>query len=164
MNKIRFSTILLLIAALAVLTGCNKEVRRDKLRHKMRIVSVEGVSGNMENGWTIRLRVKNMTGYAPVLTDAKGTVYMGGRKVAHLRLMEEVRIPKRVESVEVALPVAVSLSNPLAALALVGAVRKGNYEGIEVELELQIRVMSANRTVTVERMPLKEFLNKIEGK
>lgn len=163
MNRLRFSTIVLIVAML-VLTGCNKEARRDKLRQKMQIVSVEGVSGNMENGWTIRLRVKNMTGYAPVLTDGKGTVYMGERKVAHLRLMEEVQIPKRVESAEVALPVAVTLSNPLAALALVGAVRKGNYDGIEIEGEMQIRVMTANRTITVNRMPLKELLKVVTGK
>ncbi len=158
MNKLRYTLILL---ALLALVGCNKQAQRERLREKMCIESVEGVSGNMENGWTIRLRVRNMTGYSPTLTDAKGSVYMNERKVANLRLMEAVQIPKRTESAEVALPVAVSLSNPLAAFALVGAVRKGNYDGIDIAFEAQIRVMSATRTIAVERMPLKEFLSSV---
>lgn len=162
MKRFYFSAIVLL-ALLFALTGCNKQAQREKLQKKLRIESVEGVSGSMAEGWVIRLRVKNMTGYSPTVTSGKGSVYMGGSKVANVALKEPVRIPKRVESAEVALPVALSLSNPLTALALVGAVRKGNYDGIDISFEAQINVMTANRTIKVERMPLKDFLKTVTG-
>lgn len=162
MNRLNFFAIVLL-ALLLTLTGCNKEARREKLQKKLRIESVEGVSGSMAEGWVIRLRVKNMTGYSPTITSGKGSVYIGDSKVANVALREPVRVPKRVESAEVELPVALSLTNPLTALALVGAVRKGNYDGIDISFEAQINVMTANRTIKVERMPLKDFLKTVTG-
>ncbi len=159
----RLHIILVAATVLLLATGCNKEARRDRLRQKVRIESIEGVSGNMDDGWSVRLLIRNTTGYKPTLTACDGTIYVGERKVAHLRLLDEVQIPKRTESAEITLPVAVTLSNPLAALALVGAVRKGNYDGIDISLALQIRVMSANRTVNVERMPLRKFLDNVVG-
>lgn len=155
-----------LIAAVAVLLtlcGCNKENMRQRITEKLRVESLEKVSGNLADGWVITLRVKNMTRYTPVLTDGTAEVRLNDRKVARVRLLDKVAIPKRSESIAIDVPVSVSLSNPLQAYALWNAVRKGNYDGIDISLALQIRVMSANRTVNVERMPLRKFLDNVVG-
>lgn len=153
-----------LIAALAVLLtlgGCNKEKMRQRITEKLRVESLEKVSGNLADGWTVTLRVKNMTGYTPVLTDGTAEIYLNDRKVARARLNGEVAIPKRSESVAVDIPVGVTISNPLQAYALWSAVRKGNYNGIAVSLDGHVKVAGMTKPIVADRVLLETLMRKL---
>lgn len=153
-----------LIAAIAVLLtlcGCNKENMRQRITEKLRIESLEKVSGNLADGWIITLRVKNMTNYTPVLTDGTAEVRLNDRKVARVRLSDKVAIPKRSENVAIEVPVGITLSNPLQAYALWNAVRKGNYNGIDVSIDAHVKVAGATRPIVADRVPLETLMRKL---
>ena len=153
-----------LIAAVAVLLtlcGCNKENMRRRISEKIRIESLEKVSGNLSDGWVITLRAKNMTRYTPVLTDGTGEVYLNNRKVAIVRLNDKVVLPKRSESVAIDVPVGITLSNPLQAIALWSAVRKGNYNGIDVSFDAHVKVAGITKPITADRVPLETLMRKL---
>ena len=87
-----------LIAAIAVLLtlcGCNKENMRQRITEKLRVESLEKVSGNLADGWVITLRVKNMTRYTPVLTDGTAEVRLNDRKVARRSPSWTGKYPRR---------------------------------------------------------------------
>lgn len=153
-----------LIAAIAVLLtfcGCNKESMRQRIAEKLRVESLEKVSGNLADGWVITLRVKNMTRYTPILTDGTAEVRYNDRKVARVRLAGEVAIPKRSESIAVEVPVDLTLSNPLQAYALWNAVRKGSYSGIDVSIDGHVKVAGAVRPIVADRIPLETLMRKL---
>lgn len=160
----KHSLSLRLIAAVAVLLtlcGCNKENMRQRITEKLRVESLEKVSGSLADGWVITLRVKNMTRYTPVLTDGTAEVHFNDRKVARVRLLDKVAIPKRSESIVIDVPVSVSLSNPLQAYALWNAVRKGNYDGIDVSIDAHVKAAGATRPIAADRVPLETLMRKL---
>ena len=149
------------IAVLLTLCGCNKENMRQRITEKLRVESLEKVSGNLADGWIITLRVKNMTNYTPVLTDGTAEVRLNDRKVARVRLSDKVAIPKRSENVAIEVPVGITLSNPLQAYALWNAVRKGNYNGIDVSIDAHVKVAGATRPIVADRVPLETLMRKL---
>lgn len=153
-----------LIAAIAVLLtlcGCNKETMRQRITEKLRVESLEKVSGNLADGWIVTLRVKNTTRYTPVLTDGTAEIRLNDRKVARVRLKDEVAIPKRSETAAVDVPVDVTIANPLQAYALWNAVRKGNCDGIDISIDAHVRVAGRTRPVVADRIPLETLMRKL---
>lgn len=149
------------IAVLLTLCGCNKENMRRRITEKIRVESLEKVSGSLSDGWVITLRVKNMTRYTPVVTDGTGEVYLNNRKVAVARLADKITVPKRSESVAIDVPINVTLSNPLQALSLWNAVRKGNYKGIDVSLDGHVKVAGMTKPITADHVPLETLMQKL---
>ena len=153
------TVIIALMVALCT-TGCNKQKMRQHIVEKVGIESLENITGSMAEGWRVTLRIKNETAYSPTIEQGTGYVLLDGSRVATLRLMEPVRIPKRQTS-SVVVPVALSVSNPLKAISLVMRLGQKNVRGIEISLSATIEVAGSRRDIAIERIAADALLNKL---
>ena len=160
----QFATILrIAIIALVVTlctTGCNKQRVRERVIHPVGIESLENVSGSMAEGWKLSLRIKNETPYSPTINNGSGEIFIDGGRVATVRLIEPVRIPKRQTS-SVVVPVALTVSNPLKAISLAMRLGQKNLRGVEVSLDATIEVGGIKRAIHIERTSAEALLGKL---
>ncbi len=130
----------IIVAFLVVgMTGCNKQRTP---RPKFQIISLDKVSGSLNDGWQLHLTVANNTATKVTITDADATLYYKGRKVGFLDLNGEVVLPRRQCS-KVVVPLRAKFS--YAALPLLGKVRSGDLSGITVDYSFAISALTRHR-------------------
>lgn len=141
--------VLLLVTALT-LSGCDAKQPR-KAKQKFQVISIDSVSGSIENGWKIDLTMENNTIHNLVLTKGWVILHHNNRKVAYIRLDSEVKIPRRSRS-KISVPVRATLS--LAMMPLLAKVRNGDYSEITIDYSLSARMMSREAKIENYGVPL----------
>ena len=145
-----------LVASL-FLTGCNKEGKQPRQRkEKFQVVSLDKVSGSMNEGWRLLITVANNTSLNMRITAANAFVSYNGRKIGRVALDGEVRIPRRSRS-QVEVPLRLTLSNPIAALSIYNKVRKGDFSGIMVDYSISVSALASHRTIEQSGVSLEQM-------
>jgi hypothetical protein len=145
----------LLIVATLELSGCSKQAER-RQRQKFQVVSLDGVTGSISDGWRISLTVANNTASNLHITAGSAFIHQGGRKIARVVLDGEVLLPRRRCS-QVVVPLRLTLSNPIAALSLLNRVRKGDFSNITVDYSISVAAFTSHRTFEQDGVSLEEL-------
>lgn len=122
------------------ITSCSKP-RAPK--QKFQIVSVDGISGSMNEGWRLSLTVANNTASNITLVDGWAELRHQGRNIGRVRLNGEVALPRRKCS-RVEVPLRATFS--LGILPHLNKIRKGDYSGLTVDYSLSVKAMHKTRT------------------
>ena len=80
------------LAAITTLSGssCNAQRLSERLRKQVAVEAVEDISGSLDGGWIIKLRVRNDSSYNPTLSAGEGDIYIDGVRVAHASLLAPI--------------------------------------------------------------------------
>lgn len=138
-----------LIVALSItlslcLSSCSKDRVPRQHRQKFQIVSLDKVKGSIGEGWQITLTVANNTASNLHINTASAFINHNGRKIGRATLDGEVLLPRRRCS-QIDVPLRLTLSNPIAAFALLNKVRKGDFSGITVDYSITISALASHR-------------------
>lgn len=153
----RFGAGILLLLVLCVgMTSCRRTV--EKAREKIRIEEIERVELHGLAGLDVVLRVRNDTGYKLSVEHASLDIFYGTARVAGVVLREPVEVQRRTTE-SVATQWRLRISDPLAAYALVGRIRRDDLSAVAVSFAVEGRGGPAPVNISRERMPLSEFLN-----
>lgn len=160
-NIFKISTLIVVAFALLCLNGCKgKQKSQSTPQERFKIEAIENISGSNDTHWVITLRVRNDYGLSPLLKQGEGDIYYDGTKTAHISLVEPVEIPKKSTS-SIALPVSISILNPLKALALLMNLSKQNFDNIDISLRASVRAFGMERDINIERAELNALLKKL---
>lgn len=147
---------LIIIASLG-LASCSKEGRQPRQhKQKFQVVSLDNVRGSIGEPWHLTLTVANNTASNVRITSATAFVNHNGRKLARVTLDEEILLPRRRCS-QVDVPLRLTLSNPIAALALLNKVRKGDYTGITVDYSVSVSALASHRIFEEQGVTLEQL-------
>lgn len=154
------------VAAMAVLLlagGCNRQtIERkvaEKVSEKINVESLESISGDGD-GWAVKLLVRNDTAMDLKLESAAADIYFNGDKTASLKTVGAVELPKRYHGT-VEVKVRLKIISPFTAYRMWDSLRKGQYEGTDVSIAATASAGDRRREIGVERMPLKELMDKV---
>ena len=90
----KFLAIVVIIFSLFA-AGCSqKKSAAERIQEKLGIEGIENITGSLSGGWVVTLRVRNETGYTPVLKTGEGDLYCDNVLTAHASLMAPVTVPK----------------------------------------------------------------------
>lgn len=153
---IKYTILALVIVATLGLSGCAKQGQQRQRKQKFQVVSLDRVSGSISEGWNITLTVANNTASNMRITAASAFVRHNGRKIGRVALDGEVLLPRRRCS-QVNVPLRLTLSNPIGALALLNKVRKGDFSGIAVDYSVTISALASHRIFEQENVPLEQL-------
>lgn len=153
---IKYTFLILVIVATLGLSGCTKQGQQRQRKQKFQVVSLDRVSGSISEGWNITLTVANNTASNMRITAASAFVRHNGRKIGRVALDGEVLLPRRRCS-QVNVPLRLTLSNPIGALALLNKVRKGDFSGIAVDYSVTISALASHRIFEQENVPLEQL-------
>lgn len=158
MKKVlRYTLLALCVAVMLGFTGCASQGGGARQRkHKFQVVSLDKVSGSIGEGWQITLTVANNTASNMRIVTANAFVKQGGRKVARLSLDGEVILPRRRCS-QVVVPLRITLANPIAALSVFNRLRKGDFSGITVDYDVEVKALASHRSFGCENVSLEEL-------
>lgn len=158
MKKVlRYTLLALCVAVMLGFTGCASQGGGERQRkHKFQVVSLDKVSGSIGEGWQITLTVANNTASNMRIVTANAFVKQGGRKVARLSLDGEVILPRRRCS-QVVVPLRITLANPIAALSVFNRLRKGDFSGITVDYDVEVKALASHRSFGCENVSLEEL-------
>ncbi len=131
--------------------------RAARLHEKIRIHSVESVSGSLGEGMVVRLRAVNETGYTFTLAEGRADVYMDSYLLLNARLKDKVTLPRRSDGI-VELRLDVSLRNPIAALSALPLVRKKDFSRFALSLEATVSVAGRTLEYSLDRVPAAEVM------
>ena len=138
---IRYISLATMLLALSIgMTSCNQHRAP---RPKFQVISLDKVSGTINDGWKLTLTIANNTATKVTITNADATIYYKGRKVGILTLNGEVVLPRRQCS-KVEVPLRAKFS--YAALPLLGKVRSGDLTDITVDYSFAISAIARHRT------------------
>ena len=134
------------IAVTISLGGCSKQEKGGKQRRqKFQVVSLDKVSGSLNEGWRVTLTVANNTASNLHITAAS----------AYIRY-NDVTLPRRRCS-QVEVPLRVTLSNPMAAFSIFNKVRRGDFSGITADYTITIGAAKLQRTFEKENVSLEQL-------
>lgn len=146
--------VLVLVATLSF-GGCAKKGEPRQRREKLQVVSVEKVTGSIGKSWCITLTVANNMGVNLRIASGDAYICQDGRKVAYVALDGEVVLPRR-RTATIDVPLKVTLSNPMVALALMSKVRKGDYSGITVDYNVMVSALASHRIFEQKNVSVEE--------
>ena len=154
---IKYTLIALVAVVVAVgFTGCSKQGQSRQRRQKFQVVSLDKVSGSMGEQWRVTLTVANNTASNMRITAASAFVRHNGRKIGRLVLDGEVVLPRRRCS-QVEVPLRLTLSNPIGALALMNRLRKGDFSGVTVDYSVSVAALMSHRIFEQEGVALDQL-------
>ena len=90
--------LLSLFVVILLSVGCSQQKMANKIKREIGVEAIEDISGSINGGWVITLRVRNETGYEPTLSVAEGEVYVDGVMTAKISRMSPVTMPKKAIS------------------------------------------------------------------
>lgn len=135
---------LAVIVAMLGVSSCTKQGEQRQRRQKFQVVSLDKISGSISDGWELTLTIANNSASNLHITDATAFIRHNGRKIGRLTLDGEVVLPRRRCS-QVVVPLRITLSNPVAALALLNKLRKGDFSGVMVDYSVTIATLVSHR-------------------
>lgn len=151
----RFLRIFALFALVAITTlsssSCNAQRLSERLRKQVAVEAVEDISGSLDGGWIIKLRVRNDSSYNPTLSAGEGDIYIDGVRVAHASLLAPVTLHKR-QTASVSIPLDISIYSPLKALSLLLRIKQRNFDGIDIAFSANVEMGGIKRTIGTERI------------
>ena len=153
-----FFVTLIALATLG-LSGCKEkgEEREKKERpDKLEVVSLDKVSGSLTEGLKVTLTVKNNTAYNVRITAAEAFLQHQERKIGRLALNGEVILPRR-STTQVDVPIRITVSNFLSALAEYKLISQGRYEGFTVNYNATFNAGTFTFNLNDECVTLEEF-------
>lgn len=152
---IRYIAIIAAVIATALsLSSCSKQSKESKpRREKFQIVSLDKVSGSLNEGWRVTLTAANNTASNLHIAAANAYLRYNGKKVGRIVVDGDITLPRRRCS-QVEVPLRVTLSNPIVAFSLLNKVRKSDFSGITVDYGITVEVMKSRRTFEGENIPL----------
>lgn len=154
---IKNTLIALVVVVVAVgFTGCSKQGQPRQRRQKFQVVSLDKVSGSVGEQWRVTLTVANNTASNMRITAASAFVRHNGRKIGRLVLDGEVVLPRRRCS-QVEVPLRLTLSNPIGALALMNRLRKGDFSGVTVDYSVSVAALMSHRIFEQEGVALDQL-------
>ena len=154
---IKYTLIALAAVVVAVgFTGCSKQGQPRQRRPKFQVVSLDKVSGSVGEQWRVTLTVANNTASNMRITAASAFVRHNGRKIGRLVLDGEVVLPRRRCS-QVEVPLRLTLSNPIGALALMNRLRKGDFSGVTVDYSVSVAALMSHRIFEQEGVALDQL-------
>lgn len=168
MNRLIKYIILAFIAISTLgLAGCEKKQGKKSARHdkeKLEVVSIDKVSGSMEEGWTVTMTVQNNTLHTIRITSASLFLLHNNKKIARIALSGEVLLPRR-NTTQVEVPLRATLSSPLTAIGALNKIIQGNFDGFTVNYDatFSTRLMK-NISFTEEGITLKELIGSLNMK
>ncbi len=137
-------------------TGCSKQGQSRQRKQKFQVVSLNKVSGSVGEQWRVTLTVANNTASNMRITAASAFVRHNGRKIGRLVLDGEVVLPRRRCS-QVEVPLRLTLSNPIGALALMNRLRKGDFSGVTVDYSVSVAALMSHRIFEQEGVALDQL-------
>ncbi|MBE6194153.1 MAG: hypothetical protein E7140_00295 [Rikenellaceae bacterium] len=158
MKRFIKNTLIALVAVVVAVgfTGCSKQGQPRQRRQKFQVVSLDKVSGSMGEQWRVTLTVANNTASNMRITAASAFVRHNGRKIGRLVLDGEVVLPRRRCS-QVEVPLRLTLSNPIGALALMNRLRKGDFSGVTVDYSVSVAALMSHRIFEQEGVALDQL-------
>ena len=137
-----------------------------KSASKVSILSVVKVTGGLFEGFVVTVRVRNQSSMNISIYDGRADIYMDGSRTIAVRQQEGVTIPKNATT-DIAVPLSVSLTNPLLALALYTRAKQKKFDGIDLSYSIEGSALGFKRRFADEHVPVKKILDKtgysIEG-
>lgn len=147
---------LAVIVAMLGLSSCTKQGEQRQRRQKFQVVSLDKISGSISDGWELTLTIANNSASNLHITDATAFIRHNGRKIGRLTLDGEVVLPRRRCS-QVVVPLRITLSNPVAALALLNKLRKGDFSGVMVDYSVTIATLVSHRVFEQKDVSLEQL-------
>lgn len=147
---------LAVIVAMLGLSSCSKQGEQRQRRQKFQVVSLDKISGSISDGWKLTLTIANNSASNLHITDATAFIRHNGRKIGRLTLDGEVVLPRRRCS-QVVVPLRITLSNPVAAFALLNKLRKGDFTGVMVDYSVDIATLVSHRTFEQKDVSLEQL-------
>ena len=145
------------IAVTISLGGCSKQEKGGKQRRqKFQVVSLDKVSGSLNEGWRVTLTVANNTASNLHITAASAYIRYNGKKIGRIAVDGDVTLPRRRCS-QVEVPLRVTLSNPMAAFSIFNKVRRGDFSGITADYTITIGAAKLQRTFEKENVSLEQL-------
>ena len=127
------------------------------MNDKVAILSFDGLTGSLTSGVRILLTVRNDSAAKITLTQARITASSASSDIATATLAEPVELARRTTA-QIALPLRLSVSNPLYAVVIFSAIRSGNIPDIYISLEAEVSALGATRKINIGRRPLAEAM------
>lgn len=158
MQRVKLYILLLITAILC--TNCSPKKVAHKIQNGVKIEAFENIEGSLSGGWVLTLRIKNDTGYKPTLQSAEADIFMSGVQTIHASLRSPITLPKN-EVASIAIPLEVSIKNPLKAFALIMQLSDRNFNGIELSLDSTVEVMGVKRDFFIDKTPVNKILTKL---
>lgn len=146
----------LVIVASLMLGSCAKQGAPRQRKEKFQVVSLDKVSGSINESWKLTLTIANNTASNVHITAASAFIRHNGRKIGRVVLDNEVMLPRR-RCTQVVVPLRITLSNPVAAFSLLGKVRKGDFSGITLDYNISIAALASHRTFEQENVSLEQL-------
>jgi len=154
---IKYTLVALVAVVVAVgFTGCSKSGQPRQRKQKFQVVSLDKVSGSVGEQWRVTLTVANNTASNMRITAASAFVRHNGRKIGRLVLDGEVVLPRRRCS-QVEVPLRLTLSNPIGAIALMNKLRKGDFSGVTVDYSVSVSALAAHRLFEQNNVSLEQL-------
>ncbi len=148
MRKLLFS---LLILSAAVMQSCLRA-------EDVTVLSVTGLDFKKMSNTTLMLSVENNSARNIKVKELKVNVMIQGRNFAEIMLKESLVIPKKSVS-EIPVPLAVKVSDPLAAMAL-GLDPKSALPKLTVTGHLKAKAGMASKNFRIPETPVQEIMAK----
>ena len=157
MKKIVKHTLLALVIVASLMLGsCAKQGAPRQRKEKFQVVSLDKVSGSINESWKLTLTIANNTASNVHITAASAFIRHNGRKIGRVVLDNEVMLPRR-RCTQVVAPLRITLSNPVAAFSLLSKVRKGDFSGITLDYNISIAALASHRTFEQENVSLEQL-------
>lgn len=148
-NRIALWVAVVILAVAA--SSCSAKKMAERLSQQIAVEAVENISGSLDGGWIVKLRVRNDSNLNPTLSAGEGDIYLDGVRVAHASLLSPVTLPKHATSI-IAIPLNISIYNPLKALSLMLKFSQRNFDGIDIAFSAHIKAGAIDRTIGSERV------------
>ena len=152
---------ILLTLVVTTLVGCSAEKRAKRLQDKIAIEAIEGISGSLSSGWTVTLRMRNDTGYAPTINSAVAEIYFDNSPTVRAELTAPVHLPKKRTCI-VDVPLKIEVVNTLKALSVAIRAKNNNFDKMELACDAEIEILGVKRHIGTERIAIKSLLEKLD--
>ncbi|MBQ5855597.1 MAG: hypothetical protein IIW50_07350 [Alistipes sp.] len=152
--------LLSLFVVILLSVGCSQQKMANKIKREIGVEAIEDISGSINGGWVITLRVRNETGYEPTLSVAEGEVYVDGVMTAKISLMSPVTMPKKAIS-SIDIPLEIGISNAIKVLALVMKAKSNDFSGVEIAYNGTIELMGIKKSFGTEKTQVTTILKQL---
>lgn len=148
------------IALIALVTlglgGCKKKEEKKERPDKLEVVSLDKVSGSITDGLKVTMTIKNNSGFNVRITAAEAFLQHKERKIGRLALNGEVELPRR-STTQVEVPIRITVSNLLNALAAFKLISQGRYDDFTVNYNATFNAGTLTFNLKDECVTLEEF-------
>lgn len=155
----RFKFLIFIALCGLMFSSCSAERQADKLREKIRFVSLDQIVPHGMSGVDASFTVANETRHKITLEEAELTLSYDRNEVAMLQLREAITLPKRFEG-QLDASARMKIYDPLSAIAVFARIRRNQTEQMTVSIDAKVKAGPVRKNISIEDMELQKFLSK----